>query len=176
MTGPHCFDRDGCVVSGPMMASQVSPSRKPSCIMMQSAARRAALLSKNYPLGSLARRLSLKRTYTTRDWSSQQTPRNVTLLLAGTVLLSATSGYLLATYGSQGSGSTAGATRVRVPGLDNPRYGIAKDFRDAIEELKTTFPEPGAVSDDPEVLKPYGFSENDYHPGDPRFVLEIGMY
>ena len=98
------------------------------------------------------------------------------LLLAGTALLSASSGYLLATYGSRESGSTAGATEVRVPGLDNPQYGTAKDFRDAIEELKTTFPEPGAVSDDPEVLKPYGFSENDYHPGDPRFVFKVDPY
>lgn len=144
--------------------------------MMQNTARRTALLSKSSPSSSLARRLSLKRTYTTRDRSSQQAPRNVTLLLAGTALLSAASGYLLATYGSQGSGSTAGATVDRVPGLDTPRYGTAKDFRDAIEELKATFPQPGAVSDDPEVLKPYGFSENDYHPGDPRFVLDIGTY
>jgi len=152
------------------------PFTSTQTVMMQSAARRTALLSKSSPLGSLARRLSLKRTYTTGDGSSQQAPRNVTLLLAGTALLSATSGYLLATYGSQGSKSTTGATEVRVPGLDNPQYGTAKDFRDAIEELKTTFPEPGAVSDDPEVLKPYGFSENDYHPGDPHFILDIGTY
>jgi hypothetical protein len=101
----------------------------------------------------------------------------VTLLLAGTALLSATSGYLLATYGSQESGSTGRATEVRAPGLDKPQYGTANDFRDAIEELKATFPEPGAVSDDPEVLKPYGDSENDYHPGDhPRFIFEIDPY
>lgn len=50
-------------------------------------------------------------------------------------------------------------------GSDHQRYGSAKDFRKAIEELKATFPTPGAVSDDPEVLVPYGFSENDHHPG-----------
>ena len=97
----------------------------------------------------------------------------MSLLLAGTALLSVTSGYLLATYGPRESGKTREVAEVRVPSLDNPQYGTAKDFRDAIEELKATFPEPGAVSDDPEVLKPYGFSENDYHPGNPRFTLEI---
>jgi len=111
-----------------------------------------------------------------RDGSSQQAPQNMMLPLASTTLLSVTSGYLLVIYGSEGSGSTAGAAGVRAPGLDNPQYGTAKDFRDTIEELKATFPGPGGVSDDPEVLKLHGFSESDYHPGDPRFILEIDPY
>ena len=154
------------------------PFTSTQTIMMQGVARRTALLSKSSPLSSLARRLSLKRTCTTKDGSSQwQAPQNMTLLLAGIpLLLSATSGYLLATYGSEGSGSTAGAAGVCAPGLDNPQYGTAKDFRDAIEEFKATFPGPGAVSDDPEVLKPYGFSESDYYPGDPHFILKIDPY
>ena len=86
------------------------------------------------------------------------------LLLAGTAIFSATSGYLLATYESRKS-DTEGTGEVRISELDNPQYGTAKDFRDAIEELRAIFPESGAVSDDPDVLEPYGFSENDYHPG-----------
>lgn len=72
--------------------------------------------------------------------------------------MSATAGYLLATYGSQKS-------EVNGSSLDDPQYGTAKDFRDAIEALKATFPEPGAVSDDPRVLEPYGSADTDRHPG-----------
>lgn len=110
--------------------------------------------------------------------SPQQVPRgkNATLLLAGTALLSATSGYLLATYETQKSGSTRGPGETPAFCLDNRRYGTAEDFRDAIKELKATFRKPGAVSDDPEVLGPYGFSENDYHPGNSTLILEIDLY
>lgn len=97
----------------------------------------------------------------------------MTLLLAGAALLGATSGYLLATYEFRKSGSTRGPSEARTYGVDTPQYGTAKDFREAVKELKATFPEPGAVSDDPEVLKPYGISENDYHPGNPSFTFEI---
>ena len=101
--------------------------------------------------------------------------QNTTLLLAGTALLSATSGYLLATYEFQKSESTGEVTETPTSCLDNPQYGTAEDFRVAIEELKTTFPESGAVSDDPEVLEPYGFSENDYHPGTSTLILETDL-
>lgn len=90
------------------------------------------------------------------------------LLLTGTALLSATSGYFLAVYGSQES-------EVNGSSLEDPQYGTVKDFRDAIGELKTTFPGPGAVSDDPEVLEPYGFSVGDRHPGK-VCVNVIGSY
>jgi len=136
---------------------------------MQSAVRRARFLPKASPLSYPTRGLTLRRTYTTGNGSSQQIPQgqNAALLLAGTALLSATSGYFFATYESQRSGSTRRTEEAHASGLDNPQYGTAKDFRDAIEELKAAFPEFGAVSDDPEVLGPYGFSENDYHPGIP---------
>ena len=149
-----------------------------STTTMQSASRRAGFLPKNFPSGCLTRRLPLKRTYGTKSGSSQQVPRgqDTTLLFASTVLLSATSGYLLATYGSRKSGSTKGTAEVDASSRYNTQYGSAKDFREAIEELRATFPEPGAVSDDPEVLEPYGFSGNDYHPGNPCFVLGAYSY
>ena len=106
--------------------------------------------------------------HTAGSESSHQIPRgqNTAWLLASTALLSATSGYLLATYGSQWS------REVREPHAStrpyDPLYGTAKDFLEAIKELKAGFPKPSAVSGDPEVLEPYGFSENDYHPGTPR--------
>lgn len=93
--------------------------------------------------------------------------------MAGTALLSATSGYLLATHEFQKSGSTRETEETGASGLESPQYGTANDFRKAIEQLKATFPEPGAVSDDPDVLGPYGFSENDYHPGIPCFPVSV---
>lgn len=67
-------------------------------------------------------------------------------------------GYFLANRRAEKFGSS---------GIDlaNTQYGAPGDFLKAIEELKATFPEPGAVSDDPVVVAPYGFSQNDYHPG-----------
>jgi len=61
------------------------------------------------------------------------------------------------------SGSTVGTTEVYKVS-EFRQHGAATDFRDSIEELEATYPEPGAVSDDPEVLRPCGSSENDYHP------------
>lgn len=101
---------------------------------------------------------------------TQQIPRrqSTTLLLVGIAVFSATSGYLLATYESQKSGRTRETEEgPRTSSPDDPQYGTTKDFRQAIEELKATFPKPGAVSDDPDTLGPYGFSESDYHPGSP---------
>lgn len=46
-----------------------------------------------------------------------------------------------------------------------PQYGSPEDFAKAIEELKETFPDEGAVSTDPEDVYHHGFSLNDYHPG-----------
>ena len=115
--------------------------------------------------------------HATGSVSPQQVPRrqNTTLLLAGTALLSVISGYLLATYEFQNSGSTRVGAGTPASGLDNPQYGTAEDFRSAIEELKATFLGPGAVSDDPQVLEPYGFSENDYHPGTSVPILETDL-
>jgi hypothetical protein len=133
---------------------------------------RRAVRSVAFPLNCLTRRFPLKRMHTIGSDVSQRFYRgqNTTLLLAGTALLSATSGYLLATYECQRS---KGVEEVCAPGSDHQRYGSANDFRKAIEELKATFPTPGAVSDDPEVLMPYGFSENDYHPGSCFFAVYI---
>ena len=126
---------------------------------MQNAVRRVGLLSKGFPPSSLTRRLFLRRAHSASG-PSQQAPwrQNAGLVLTGTALLSATAGYLLAAYGSQKS-------EVDESSLDYPQYGTAKDFRDAIEELKATFPKPGAVSDDPRVLEPYGSTDADRHPG-----------
>jgi len=142
---------------------------------MQNVVRRARFPPKNSLLGRPTRRYSLKRAYTTGSGSSQGAPRrqNTIFLLTVTALSSATSGYLLATHESQKSGSIRGTEAADAPGLDYPRYGNANDFSEAIEELKATFPEPGAVSDDPDVLAPYGFSQNDYHPGIPCFLANV---
>jgi D-lactate dehydrogenase (cytochrome) len=86
--------------------------------------------------------------------------------LAGTAVLSATAGYLLANRETEKPGGSA-------TDLNNTRYGTAEDFRKAIEELKATFPEPGAVYDDPVVVAPYGFSQNDYHPSESVQSLRI---
>lgn len=117
------------------------------------------------PFGHLAkRRISLERTPHATLSEPSQRIQYVTLLLAGTAFLSATSGYFFAIYAPWRLGETketrGGST------LDDHRveYGTAKDFWEGIEELKATFSGPGAVSDDPEVLIPYGYSENDYHP------------
>lgn len=95
------------------------------------------------------------------------------MLLVGTALLSATSGYLLATYERQRSRE---AEEVRTSGPDHHPYGSVEDFQKAIEELKATFPAPGMVSDDPEVLVPYGFSENDHHPGSYFPAIGVQLY
>lgn len=94
----------------------------------------------------------------TTTGSPQQTNRHATLLLASTAAISAAAGYLLANLKAEKLGN---------PGIDlgGAQYGTPEDFRKAIEELKAAFPEPGAVSDDPVVVAPYGFSQNDYHPG-----------
>ena len=63
---------------------------------------------------------------------------------------------------------------IHTSGPDESQHGTAKDFREAIKELKATFPGPGAVSDDPDVLEPYGFSGGGYIPGNPCFSLDIG--
>ncbi|KAF9649463.1 hypothetical protein BDM02DRAFT_3230234 [Thelephora ganbajun] len=126
---------------------------------MQSAVGRVRFLPKGFPSRYLTRRLLTKRTYATGNRSSQKvTPERNTMLL-------------LADYEFQKSGGTRGTEKVHASGLDNPRYGSPKDFRKAIEELKATFSEPGAVSDDPEVLRPYGFSENDRHPASNHTVV-----
>ena len=161
----------------PSCGGPTTPFTSTQIATMQKAIRHPGFPLMSFPSGCPTRRLSLKR-YATRSGSSQQVllGRNARLLLASTALLSATSGYLLATYASQRSGSTEGTEEVLPPGLESSQYGTAKDFREAIEELKAAFPEPGAVSDDPHVLGPYGFSENDYHPGNPRSFVSTDSY
>ena len=52
--------------------------------------------------------------------------------------------------------------------LKNARYNTPEDFRKAMEELKATFPEFGAVSDDPVVVVPHGF---------PRTItIQVGLH
>jgi len=125
---------------------------------MQSVARRVRFSTKSQRSYRPPSRLFVGKTYATVAGSPQQTKRHAALFLASTAVLSATAGYLLANWRTEKIGG---------PGIDlgNTRYGTPEDFRKAIEELKTTFPEHGAVSDDPVVVAPYGFSQNDYHPG-----------
>ena len=94
-------------------------------------------------------------------------------LLAGTALLSTTSGYLLMANKLQQSESNRGMEEACVLGHDKPHYGTTNDFCKSIDELKATFPEPGTVLGDPEDLGPFGFSKNDYHPGIPCFLANI---
>lgn len=125
---------------------------------MQNAARHVKFLGQSQLLYRHPSRLSVRRAYATVTESPRQTKRLTGLFLAGTAVLSASAGYLLANCEAGKPGNSA-------PDLTNTRYGTLEDFRKAIEELKATFPEPGAVSDDPIVVASYGFSQNDYHPG-----------
>ena len=132
--------------------------------MMQNAARRVKFSTKSQPLCRLPSRLSVKtRTFATAT-GSQQAKKCTKLLLASTAVLSATAGYLLANCETEKSGGSA-------TDLSDTRYGTAEDFRKAIEELKAAFPNHGAVSDDPVVVAPYGFSQNDYHPGETHALV-----
>jgi len=125
---------------------------------MQSVARRVRFSTKSPSSYRPQSRLLAGRTYATLTGSPLQTNRHTGLLLASTAVLSATVGYLLA---------NRTAEKIDSPTIDlgGAQYGTSEDFRKAIKELKATFPEPGAVSDDPVVVAPYGFSQNDYHPG-----------
>jgi len=60
--------------------------------------------------------------------------------------------------------------------LGNPQYDTTEvtDFHEVMEELRAAFPEPGAVPDNPDVLRLYRFSENGCHPGDPHLLVEVG--
>lgn len=48
---------------------------------------------------------------------------------------------------------------------EEPKYGSARDFQTAIQDLHSIFPE-GRVSTDDADLHDHGFSLNDYHPGE----------
>lgn len=48
---------------------------------------------------------------------------------------------------------------------EEPKYGSARDFQTAIQDLHSVFPE-GRVSTDGADLHDHGFSLNDYHPGE----------
>ena len=121
---------------------------------MQNVVRRVKFSTKGRQLCYPPNRFSV-RTYATVN-GSRKTKQHTALLFVGTAVFSATAGYL-ANRDSEKFGSS-------VTDLENTRYGTPEDFRKAIEELKAAFPGPGAVSDDPVVVAPYGFSQNDYHP------------
>ena len=132
---------------------------------MQNAARRVKFSTKSQPLCRFPSRLSVKtRAFATATGSPQQAKKCTKLLLASTAVLSATAGYLLANCETEKSGGST-------TDLNNTRYGTTEDFRKAIEELKAAFPNHGAVSDDPVVVAPYGFSQNDYHPGETHALV-----
>jgi hypothetical protein len=78
-------------------------------------------------------------------------------LVAGSIL-SGFLGYSLARY-TESSSNIAPA-----PDGFAQKYGTREDFKKAIEEMRNIF-SAEAVSTDPEVLGPYGYSENDYHSG-----------
>jgi hypothetical protein len=130
---------------------------------MQNAVRRVKFSTKSQPLCRPPNRLFV-RTYGTANGTPRQTKQRTALLLAGTAVLSATAGYILAARGMDRPGSSA-------TDLENTRYGTPEDFHKVVEELKAAFPEVGAVSDDPVVVAPYGFSQNDYHPGGSTCLL-----
>ena len=132
---------------------------------MQNAVRRVKFSTKSQPLCRFPSRLSVKtRAFATATGSPQQAKKCTKLLLGSTAVLSATAGYLLANCKTEKSGGSA-------TDLSDTRYGTAEDFRKAIEELKAAFPNHGAVSDDPVVVAPYGFSQNDYHPGETHALV-----
>jgi hypothetical protein len=80
---------------------------------------------------------------------------NPALVVAGSIV-SAGLGYYLAR--SQQESSSIQST-------SKPKYGSPEDFKKAISELRSVLGDE-AVSTDPEVVGPYGYSENDYHPGE----------
>ncbi|TFK79133.1 hypothetical protein K466DRAFT_34439 [Polyporus arcularius HHB13444] len=75
-------------------------------------------------------------------------------------LLSGALGYYIATQ----SGGITDAGRSRASVELNSQYGSPEDFKAAIAELRTLFPDEDAVTTDAEDLEEHGFSENDYHP------------
>lgn len=81
---------------------------------------------------------------------------NSALLFAGCAI-SGGLGYYVANSRSK---AIPGANLVEA----EPSYGSPDDFKQAIAELRTTLG-VDAVSTDSETVKPYGYSENDYHPG-----------
>jgi hypothetical protein len=81
-------------------------------------------------------------------------PFNSIILVFASSIVSGLSGY----YISQTRPS------ILTFGTVEPRYGTARDFEKAINELRVEFGE-GGVSTDPDILGPYGYSANDYHPG-----------
>ncbi|KAG6900076.1 hypothetical protein C0993_003426 [Termitomyces sp. T159_Od127] len=79
-------------------------------------------------------------------------------ILALSCILSGFIGFKLAKTWGASSSEKAG-------GIERPRYGTAKDFEQAIQELKEAFSDADAVSTDPEDLRIHGFSDYDYRPG-----------
>ncbi|TFK78327.1 hypothetical protein K466DRAFT_570911 [Polyporus arcularius HHB13444] len=90
----------------------------------------------------------------------QSKPSNAALAFTVGSLLSGAVGYYMATQ----SGGITDAGRSRASAELNSEYGSPEDFKAAIAELRTFFPDEDAVTTDAEDLEEHGFSENDYHP------------
>ncbi|TFK76572.1 D-lactate dehydrogenase cytochrome oxidoreductase [Pluteus cervinus] len=52
-----------------------------------------------------------------------------------------------------------------------PRYASFEELNSAISELRRVFPDPNAVTTNPNSLQTYGSSENSYHPTSPHSVV-----
>jgi hypothetical protein len=99
---------------------------------------------------------SFRNVIVRRSSSIANTPTfNPVLVVAGSIV-SGGLGYYLA-RSQQESNSTQSASK--------PKYGSLEDFKKAINELWSVLGDE-AVSTDPEAVGPYGYSENDYHPGE----------
>lgn len=111
----------------------------------------------------LAPRLSTFRGTIVRRSSTtvKATTFNPALVVAASII-SGGLGYFLARSQPE--------SRNRIQATSKSRYGSPEDFKKAIGELQSVFGED-AVSTDPEVVGPYGYSENDYHPGEFEFSI-----
>ncbi|KAE9394580.1 hypothetical protein BT96DRAFT_923434 [Gymnopus androsaceus JB14] len=117
---------------------------------------------------SIVRRWPCSNTNTIKRLSSTSIPdkafpfsARTALLLVGSSLVGGLLGFTLANR--EPSSATLNTSK--------PQYGSPEDFAKAIEELKETFPDEGAVSTDPEDVYHHGFSLNDYHPGTSHSVV-----
>ncbi|KAH9925357.1 uncharacterized protein BXZ73DRAFT_49969 [Epithele typhae] len=92
--------------------------------------------------------------------TSNSSPASAPLAFAaGAAVSGALAWYLASSPAPQTTGAPG-------PIVFNDTYGSAEDFRRAIAELRTFFPEDeDAVSTDPAHLEEHGYSENDYLPG-----------
>ncbi|KAH8096793.1 hypothetical protein BXZ70DRAFT_1072326 [Cristinia sonorae] len=90
------------------------------------------------------------------------------LAFAAGSILSGSIGYYLANRSSDSALDELAQLTLHPASTDsglNERYGTPADFREAIEELKRSFPDEDTVTTDSDDLEVHGNSENDYHPG-----------